>query len=100
MGHCSGRGLFFVEFAGVVSDGPGTSPFELAHGFPARVPLNVSLRDLTAGAPGVDGSAVAFVLRTANRHRSSADYAGVAQVHIGRILAARASPDAVRVGDS
>ena len=82
-----------------MSSATGTSPFELSHGFPARVPLNVSLSDLTAGAPGVDGDAVAFALRTANRHRAAADYAGAAQVHIGRILAARASPATVRVGD-
>ena len=82
-----------------VSSATGMSPFELSHGFPARVPLNVSLSDLTAGAPGVDGDAVAFALRTANRHRAAADYAGAAQVHIGRILAARASPATVRVGD-
>ena len=76
----------------------GTSPFELAHGFPARVPLNMSLSDLTAGVPGADGDAAAFALRTANRHQASADYAGTAQVHICRVLAARASPATVRGG--
>jgi hypothetical protein len=39
------------SFNSQVSSATGTSPFELAYGFPARVPLNVSLSDLTAGAP-------------------------------------------------
>lgn len=79
-----------------VSSATGVSPFELAHGFPPRVPLNVGL---STPPSSVDKGAAALALRIANRHRAAADHAAAAQVRIGHLLAKRSSPAEVKVGD-
>ena len=74
-----------------------TSPFELAHGFPARVPLTL---DLPAHARLTgDRQAADYALVVHNRLRAAADHAAAAQVRLGRLAAKRARPAEVKVGD-
>ena len=59
------------------------SPFELAHGFPARVPLTL---DLAAHARLTgDREAADYALVVHNRHRAAADNVAAAQVRLGRL---------------
>ena len=80
-----------------VSSATGVSPFELAHGFPARVPhtFGISSRLQPTSEPGSDD----FVLRIQNRFRAAADNVAAAQARIGIQLDARARPAEVKVGD-
>ena len=80
-----------------VSSATGTSPFELAHGFPPRVPLTL---DLPAHAKLTEDRAAAdYALVVQNRQQAAADQVAAAQVRLGRILARRSRPAAVSVGD-
>ena len=79
-----------------VSSATGASPFELAHGFPARVPLNVGF---TVPPAGLDNDAVDLAMQVANRHRAAADQVAAAQVRVGLLLAQRAVPADIAVGD-
>ena len=73
------------------------SPFELAHGFPARVPLTL---DLAAHAQLTgDRGAADYALAVHNRHRAVADNVAAAQVRLGRLLDQRATPAEVKPGD-
>ena len=79
------------------SSATNTSPFELAHGFPARVPLTL---DLTAHARlAGDRTAADYALVVHNRHRAAADNVAAAQVRLGRMMAQRAKPAEVKPGD-
>ena len=63
------------------SSATNTSPFELEHGFPARVPLTL---DLTAHARLTgDRGAADYALVVHNRHRAAADNVAAAQVRLG-----------------
>jgi hypothetical protein len=74
-----------------------TSPFELAHGFPARVPLTL---DLAAHAHLTgDREAADFALEVHNRHQAAADNVAAAQLRLGRLLDQRATPADVKPGD-
>lgn len=73
------------------------SPFELAHGFPARVPLTL---DLAAHAQLTgDRGAADYALVVHNRHQAAADNVAAAQVRLGRLLRQRATPAEVKPGD-
>ena len=75
----------------------GTSPFELAYGFPARVPMSL---DLAAHAQLTgDRGAADYALAVHNRHQAAADHVAAAQVRLGRMLDRRALPASVSVGD-
>jgi hypothetical protein len=82
------------------SSATNTSPFELAHGFPARVPLTL---DLAAHAQLTGGSrssgAADYALTVHNRHRAAADSVAAAQVRLVRLLDQRANPAEVKPGD-
>jgi hypothetical protein len=60
------------------------SPFELAHGFPARVPLTLDLAAHTQLTG--DRGAADYALSVHNRHRAAADNVAAAQVRLGRLL--------------
>jgi hypothetical protein len=80
------------------SSATNTSPsFELAHGFPGRVPLTLDLAE-HARIPG-DRAAADYVLVVHNRHRAAADNVAAAQVRLGRIMDKRARPPEVKSGD-
>jgi hypothetical protein len=80
-----------------VSSATGVSPFELAHGFPARVPhtFGVSSRLQPTSDPGADD----FVLHIQNRFRAATDNVTAAQTRIEMQLDARSRPAEVKVGD-
>jgi len=74
-----------------------TSPFELAHGFPARVPLTL---DLAAHAQLTgDRGAADYALAVHNRHQAAADNVAAAQVRLGLLLDQRSTPVTVKPGD-
>ena len=81
-----------------VSSATGMSPFELAHGFPARTPLNIDVAS-TDRPSAEDRAACDFVLRVRNRLKAAADGVAAAGVKLGRIVAGRSTPVAVKVGD-
>ena len=73
------------------------SLFELAHGFPDRVPLAL---DLAAHAQLTgDRGAVDHALAVHNLHRAAADNVAAVQVSLGRLLDQRATPAEVKPGD-
>jgi hypothetical protein len=78
------------------SSATNTSPFELEHGFPARVPLRLDLTD-HASLTG-DRGAADYSLVVHNRHRVAADNVAAA-VRLGRLLDQRATPAEVKPGD-
>jgi hypothetical protein len=80
-----------------VSSVTGVSPFELAHGFPARVPhtFGVSSRLQSTSEPGADD----FVLHIQNHFRTASDNVSAAQARIGVQLDACSRPAEVKVGD-
>ena len=80
-----------------VSSATGVSPFELAHGFPARTPLTVDVAPLVAPRGG--GGGEEYALQLQNRWTAAADQVAAAGVRLGRQLAARATQAAVKVGD-
>ena len=66
------------------------SPFELAHGFPTRVPLTL---DLSAHSQLTgDRGAADYALAVHNLHRAASDNVAAAQVRLGRLLDQRATP--------
>jgi hypothetical protein len=73
------------------------SPFELAHGFPGRVPLTLDL-DAHAQLTG-DRGAADYALAVHNRHQAAADNVAAAQVRLGRLLDQRATPADVKPGN-
>ena len=79
-----------------VSSSTGTSPFQLAHGFPARTPLSVGLN---LDAAGLDKAAVTMGARVQARFQAAADQAAAAQARLGHVLEKRRSPADVAVGD-
>ena len=79
-----------------ISSATGTSPFQLAHGFPARIPLTVGLM---LGEPGVDKQAAALGESVQARFQAAADHAAAAQVRLGHLLEKRRTPADVAVGD-
>ena len=80
-----------------ISSATGTSPFELAHGFPARESLNLDvMEDVAAAAAGRIGAD--FALAVQNRLGAEADHVVAAGVRLGRLLEARATPARVVVG--
>ena len=79
------------------SSATNTSPFELAHGFPARVPLTLDLAE-HARLSG-DRAAADYALVVHNRHQAAADSVAAAQVRLGRMMAQRAKPAEVKPGD-
>ena len=79
------------------SSATNTSPFELAHGFPARVPLTLDLA-AHAGLTGERGAAD-YAPAVHNRHRAAADNVAAAQVRLARLLDQRATPAEVKLGD-
>jgi len=76
------------------------SPFEFAHGFPARVPL-------TFGQPSPQAplgetlhiGAAALANRMKMRHWAAADHLAAAQARLGHVLAKRSRPAILHVGD-
>ena len=78
-----------------VSSATGMSPFELAHGFPARVPMTLGIQHFQMDSPEV----VDVTLTMQNRLKAAADQMAAAQVRVGLLLAQRATPALVRVGD-
>jgi hypothetical protein len=61
-----------------------TSQYELAHGYPARVPLTL---DLAAHARLTgDRAATDYALAVHSRHQTPADNVAAAQVRLGRLL--------------
>jgi hypothetical protein len=74
----------------------GTCPFQLAHDFPARIPLTVGLM---LGEPGVDKQAAALWESVQARFQAVADHAAAAQVCLGHLLEKRRTPADVAVGD-
>jgi hypothetical protein len=80
-----------------VSSVTDVSPFELAYGFPARVPhkFGISSRLQPTSEPGSDD----FVFHIHNRFGAAADNVTAAQARIGIQLDARARPSEVKVGD-
>jgi hypothetical protein len=77
-----------------VSSATGVSPFELAHGFPARVShtFGVSSRLQPTSESGADD----FALRIQNRFRSATDNVSAAQARLGVQLDARSRPQRLR----
>jgi hypothetical protein len=89
--------LRFRASVGQDTSATNTSPFELAHGFPARVPLTL---ELAAHAQSTgDRGAADYALVVHNRHRAAADSVAAAQVRLGRLLEQRANPAEVKPGD-
>ena len=80
-----------------VSSATRMSPFELAHGFPARTPLTMHLP--TGGLDPRSRDAFDEALLVYNRHRAASDAVAAAQVRIGRLLDARIRPARVDVGN-
>jgi hypothetical protein len=76
-----------------------TSAFEMAHGFPARVPLTLELP--ASGGRGVSGAAEAadIALTIRNRFQAAADHSAAAQVRLGAMLDLRSRAADVKVGD-
>lgn len=81
-----------------VSSATGVSPFELAHGFPARTPLNLAV-DTSPAEKSARCEAAEYALQIQNRLRSAADQSAAAAVRLGRLLASRSTPAEVKVGD-
>jgi hypothetical protein len=79
-----------------MSQATGTSPFELVHGFRARVPLEVGVETLSDQH---DPHALDLAMDFQNRLRAAADHNLAAQVRLGITLAARSVPAEVKVGD-
>jgi len=80
-----------------VSTATNVSPFEFAHGFPARVPLTMDLSDSSPSAH--DKSAVTLAQQITNRHNAALDHIAAAQVRLRHLLEKRSIPSTVRVGD-
>jgi hypothetical protein len=78
-----------------VSSSTGTSPFDLGHGFPARVPMTLGIQHFQMTSTEV----VDVTLTMQNRLKASADQMAAAQVRVGLLLAQKATPVLVRVGD-
>ena len=79
-----------------MSQATGTSPFELVHGFRARVPLEVGVETLSDRH---DPHTLDLAMDFQNRLRAAADHNLAAQVRLGITLAARSVPAEVKVDD-
>ena len=80
-----------------VSSATGMSPFELAHGFPARTPLNLEADSAATTPAACDGAD--YALHVQNRLGAAADQVTAAGVRLGTVLASRSTPVKVSVGD-
>jgi hypothetical protein len=78
-----------------VSAATGFSPFEMAHGFPARTPAVLGIEHYEMASREV----LDVTMPVANRLRAAADQMTAAQARVGLLLADRAMPALVRVGD-
>jgi len=67
-----------------VSTATKVSPFEFAHGFPARVPLTMGLFERQEYSD--DEEAVSLVERMENRHKAASDHMAASQVRLGHWL--------------
>jgi len=76
------------------------SPFEFAHGFPARVPLTFGQPSPQA-PPGetLHIGAAAIANRMKMRHWAATDHMAAAQARLGHVLAKRSRPATLNVGD-
>ena len=74
-----------------------TSPFELAHGFAARVPMTWGIP--SGPWPSERVAAHDMALAVQNRLCAAADQVAASQVRIGRLLNRRYRPAALRPGD-
>ena len=81
-----------------VSAATQVSPFEFAHGFPARVPLTLGVSDTTEDGP-VDQDALDLAQTVMNRHKAASDAMAAAQVKLGQLLEKRSTPSVVKVSD-
>jgi len=81
-----------------VSTATKVSPFEFAHGFPARVPLTFGQPSAQA-PPGevLDMGAAAISKRMKMRHWAAADHMTAAQARLGHLLAKRSRPATLNV---
>ena len=73
------------------------SPFEFAHGFPARVSLTMGLAERQEFDD--DTQAVSLIERTENRHKAASDHMAASQVRVGHLLEKRSVPSRVVAGD-
>ena len=81
-----------------VTSATGMSPFELAHGFAARTPLNIDIAS-TERPSTEDREAGDYALRVRNRLKAAADGVAAAGVKLGRLVSRRSTPASVKVGD-
>ena len=79
-----------------ISQVTGTSPFELVHGFRARVSLEVGVE---TSAIQHDPYVLDLTMGFQNRLRAAADHNLAAQVRLGITIAARSVLEEVKVGD-
>jgi hypothetical protein len=73
------------------------SPFEFAHGFPARVPLTMGLAERQEFDD--DTQAVSLIERMENRHKAASDHMAASQVRLGHLLEKRSVASRVVPGD-
>ena len=80
-----------------VSTATKVSPFEFAHGFPARVPLTMGLSKRQEFDD--DEQAVSLDERMENRHKAASDHMAASQMRLGHLLEKRSVASRVVVGD-
>jgi len=80
-----------------VSTATKVSPFEFAHGFPARVPLTMSLAERHEFDD--DAQAVSLIERMENTHKAASDHMAASQVRLGHLLEKRSVASRVVSGD-
>ena len=73
------------------------SPFEFAHGFPARVPLTIGLAERQEFDD--DAQAVSLIERMQNRHKAASDHMAASQVRLGHLHKKRSVVSRVVPGD-
>ena len=73
------------------------SPFEFAHGFPARVPLTMGLAERQEFDD--DAQAVSLIECMENRHKVPSDHMASSQVRFGHLLEKRSVASRVVPGD-
>jgi len=80
-----------------VSAATKVSPFEFAHGFPARVQLTMGL---SAPQDTVeDAEAISFVERMENRHKAASSHMAASQVRLGHLMEKHSVASKVVIGD-
>ena len=83
-----------------VSTATKLSPFEFAHGFPARVSLTFGQASpQRAQGDDLHLGAAAIANRMKMRHWAAADHMAAAQARLGHLLAKRSRPATLNVGD-